>query len=561
MKKIYLIALMGITTMFVQAQPIVNLSSDNICAGETISATVSGPLLELPSPASGVNNNSGVMFDVLGEEGAIIKGFVANVLSANSSFEVYYRPGSYVGFENSSTGWTLLGTSSGIVMGDGVNIGVDISQIVLPGQTVAFYITSTGSGQYIEYADGVSEGAVLTGNTYLTIHTGIGKGYPFGTTNTPRDFIGTVMFEPILTNISWLGNTSTLETVEFTPDESMGIVVSVDYGSTTHVGTALVTVNDYEVTASASPSVLAWNQSSTLSTDVIVATGLSTTYRGGNSNYGVMFDVSAANALTISGFTMSLRTNVPTADLEVYYKTGTHVGFEATAGSWTLLNTLTGIEAGYNSSIPLTAPLNMAPGQTFAFYITRTDGLLLNYSNGIGVGTVVATDGNLSVKEGVGVQYPFGTMSSGRIANVIVNYEMENPAGLNYTWTPGGETTSSISVAPNADVTYTVSVDNGFCTATTDVSVTMAVGIEEDIMASVNVYPNPATDILTIEMDSPVDLTSVRLIDMSGKLVYSIAPNSAVSRMNIPVNELTAGMYLLQLNVENGFVNYRVAVQ
>jgi len=165
------------------------------------------------------------------------------------------------------------------------------------------------------------------------------------------------------------------------------------------------------------------------------------------------------------------------------------------------------------------------------------------------------------IKEGVGVSYPLGTISNNRTANVIVRYDVQNPAGLNYNWTPGGATTSSVSVSPNADVTYTVSVDDGICGATADVPVSMAVGIEEDTMASMNAFPNPATDNLTIEMDSPIDFTEVRLIDMSGKLVYSIASNSSVSKMNIPVSDLAAGMYLLQLNIENGCVNYRVAVQ
>ena len=48
------------------------------------------------------------------------------------------------------------------------------------------------------------------------------------------------------------------------------------------------------------------------------------------------------------------------------------------------------------------------------------------------------------------------------------------PVGTTYSWSPGGGTTSSISVTPGATTTYTVTGTNGGCTGTATVTVTIS---------------------------------------------------------------------------------------
>jgi len=61
-----------------------------------------------------------------------------------------------------------------------------------------------------------------------------------------------------------------------------------------------------------------------------------------------MFDVVATNTVTIECIEANLYPGT-TANYEIYYKNGTHVGFEANMPSWTLLGSVSGLtSAGTN---------------------------------------------------------------------------------------------------------------------------------------------------------------------------------------------------------------------
>jgi hypothetical protein len=66
---------------------------------------------------------------------------------------------------------------------------------------------------------------------------------------------------------------------------------------------------------------------------------------------------------------------------------------------------------------------------------------------------------------------PTGTncFTSGQTYTLVAN---PNPLGsVNYTWFPGGNTTSSIVITPTTNVVYTVFTDNGFCSASATLAV------------------------------------------------------------------------------------------
>lgn len=563
MKKNYAIILSVFIAVAAQAQlPTVSLSSPTVCAGETVTATIVAPEFSLASSAVADNVQNGVMFDLVGVNGAIIKGFTVDIEQDNTSFEIYYRTGSYVGFEDSNAGWTLLGSSSGIAMGTGVNTGIELDVEILPGQTLGFYVTCTGSlTEYIEYADGTAVGTQLASNYYFAINSGVGKSYPFATTYSPRDFVGSVLFEPIISDISWTNNPSTSLTADYTVDRTQSIIATGTYEGIEGKATAIVTVNDYEVEATATPAILGWDESSTLEAATTLVTGLGTTFEAGNGQEGAMFDVSAVNGLDISGFSV-YPSGTTNANVEIFYKTGTFVGSEFTSGDWISIATATGLVGEEVHYVPLTSPLSIAPGQTFGIYITRTDGSgFVSYTNGLGVGTVYNSDPNLIVKCGSGIAYPFAASFPDRMLNTIVHYEIENPAGLNYAWAPTGGTAATETVTPNADVTYTVTVDDGTCEGSDDVAVSMALGIEDALAESLVVYPNPATDNLTVSTNQPLNVQHIALLDLTGKAVYQMTPSGAFTTATIPVNQLATGMYLLQLNVDGKLTNRKVAVR
>ena len=138
------------------------------------------------------NGNDGNMFDVtVGSSDVTLRRMYCNI-NGTGWWHIYYRSGSYVGFETSSTGWTLLDstyiTSAGSDQPTLIPIDMDI--FAPAGSTFAFYTTGTGTGADINYTDGTTEGAVFSSNAHISIKEGKGMSYPFTGLFTPRVWNG-----------------------------------------------------------------------------------------------------------------------------------------------------------------------------------------------------------------------------------------------------------------------------------------------------------------------------------------------------------------------------------
>ncbi len=77
---------------------------------------------------------------------------------------------------------------------------------------------------------------------------------------------------------------------------------------------------------------------------------------------------------------------------------------------------------------------------------------------------------------------------------------------------------------------------------------------------NIKVYPNPANDVLTINISKPNADYSIKILDNLGKAVYTTPMNSANLQVNL--NQFTArGLYLLQIiNKENQILDVRKLV-
>ena len=145
------------------------------------------------------NGQRGVMFDISATQEVTIMCFDANLYAGTTAnYEIYYRPGTFVGNENNSAAWTLLGSTTGLTSA-GNNVGTNIPIPVLvpipAGQTYAFYITNDFGGG-TSYTDGTAAGVVLGSDANISVLGGIGKSYPFGLTFNYREFNGTVHYSP-----------------------------------------------------------------------------------------------------------------------------------------------------------------------------------------------------------------------------------------------------------------------------------------------------------------------------------------------------------------------------
>lgn len=153
---------------------------------------------------------------------------------------------------------------------------------------------------------------------------------------------------------------------------------------------------------------------------------MNTPYNSNNGQRGCMFDITATNAVTIRCFESNVYAGT-TANYEIYYRAGTHVGNENNAAAWTFIGGATGItSAGNNIPTALPIPINVTipAGATYAFYITNDFGGGTSYTDGTAVGNFLAADANITVFEGVGKSYPFGLTFNVRNFNGHIFYDL-----------------------------------------------------------------------------------------------------------------------------------------
>ena len=133
-----------------------------------------------------------------------------------------------------------------------------------------------------------------------------------------------------------------------------------------------------------------------------------------------------------------------------------------------------------------------------------------------------------------------------------------------YTWNTSA-TTTIIVVSPTVTTTYTVSGTglNG-CTNSTTITqnVSQCTSIQDlpNDSFSVIIYPNPASDLLNIDLrNSNIDKGILQIINTLGKVVVSEAFNS--NNLKININNLTAGIYFVKITSENKQVVKRISIQ
>ncbi len=144
---------------------------------------------------AGGNSASGNMFDVSAINTITLTGLDWHFNSnTTSTVEVWYRNGSFVGFENSNTGWTLALTSTVNPLGTGFLSAVpgNFSITVAAGQTVGIYVTVNG-GSGINYTNGTALGNLFTSNADLQLYEGKGGNY-FSVNSSPRVFNGKLKY-------------------------------------------------------------------------------------------------------------------------------------------------------------------------------------------------------------------------------------------------------------------------------------------------------------------------------------------------------------------------------
>jgi hypothetical protein len=118
--------------------------------------------------------------------------------TASTDVEIYYKSGTYAGYETDSAAWTQAAavTVTGLGAGNPTPLDLMLNIQMSAGQRMAFYVT-TAVGSGLDYTNGTTEGALYSSNADLEIYEGIGMGHSFSTSQfSPRVFNGTVRYCP-----------------------------------------------------------------------------------------------------------------------------------------------------------------------------------------------------------------------------------------------------------------------------------------------------------------------------------------------------------------------------
>ncbi len=170
----------------------------------------------------------------------------------------------------------------------------------------------------------------------------------------------------------------------------------------------------------------------------------------------------------------------------------------------------------------------LCPGEAISFFVEVTPELEANFTESI-------VDANL------------------------VSFTNSSVGGILYEWDFGDgdfsttfEPEHTYAVDGMYDVTLTVTDEYG-CTSTYSMTLTIAgVGVDENELSNLRLYPNPFTDAFTIKCDQNMEFITV--IDATGKLIFQIVDLNTTS-FTLNAENWAPGIYFVTIQDEFGQVS------
>ena len=131
-----------------------------------------------------------------------------------------------------------------------------------------------------------------------------------------------------------------------------------------------------------------------------------------------------------------------------------------------------------------------------------------------------------------------------------------------YSWTPSELLDDATIQNPTAtfeedgSYTFTVTVDDGETTAEASVTIEVVafIGVEENILNDVSIYPNPAEDFIMINSEN---VESVDVLDIYGRIVTSLEINC---KTRIDMSNFANGIYYVRIH-SNGATTVKKVIK
>jgi len=111
-----------------------------------------------------------------------------------------------------------------------------------------------------------------------------------------------------------------------------------------------------------------------------------------------------------------------------------------------------------------------------------------------------------------------------------------------YSWS-NGDTSEDITGLTTG--TYTITVSDGICTDSSSFTLLNVLGIDNNENVTLNVYPNPTHNIITVSIDGVFNFT---ILNMLGEVVITGHGND---KTVVDLSDLTRGAYFITVNSDN----------
>jgi hypothetical protein len=273
------------------------------------------------------------------------------------------------------------------------------------------------------------------------------------------------------------------------------------------------------------------------------------------------------------GFTLPNYFGIQVTSIDPAISAGTAAPISACAGDITPVDLFTAVTGNstvdgqwYNPTVaignefPNLLDFSTAPAGTYGFFYV--DGSVC------GADTV---ETSVTVEEGPNAGAD-GTVTSCNTTDVILVQELSGVVELGGTWSDDDATGALTNGVFNAfgvaagtyTFTYTVASSTACpdATATVTVTLTDCLGLDTEVdNATLEVYPNPVEDILTVTNVNINTNFTIDIMDIQGKVVYTESYSGYNGNLEMNMNVVEDGVYIVRLTSEDSIQEVRVVKQ
>lgn len=288
------------------------------------------------------------------------------------------------------------------------------------------------------------------------------------------------------TNYTWMPGGQTTTSIVVTPTANITYSITGANGTCSNSTTATVSVTPNPTLTINTPSICP-GQTATFT----VSGATNYTWTPGNTT-GTSYTIAPASSTTVSVLgTNNTCTTQITGSVIVNSSPTITVNSPTICPTQTVILTASGATSYTWNTGATTNTISVSPSTTTNYTVIGSNGTCS--STRINTVTVAATP-TIAVAN--------ASICSGNSATLTAS------GATTYTWMPGGQTTSSITITPNATTNYTITGSNGTCTNTTS--------------ASVNVIPTPTL----IVNSATICPTQTATLTVSGATTFTWNPGS-----------------------------------